>query len=550
MGTPIAIAGVIAILFSLPGPARGNPSAASADQQQQGAAGQVEIEIPGKEDADLVLDLQGAVDAALDNSFGIFSLQQNYLQTQYSLEGAKRSLRTRVDLRTQQGLLNISQRINAQLIGVPPELNYLRRNSTSSDLYLIATQPLITDGWLSFSTGIQGNQAIQDVPGGLPESKNRSIQPYAGLGFTQPLFQYNQLKGQLQSNQLSVESESLRYTEQELAIINQVTQFFYNLFQQQRRVEIAAEDYTQSEVNLQTGLRQYQAARQDEVQVLQLRVQRGNALNTLEREKTTLEERRFEFNRLVGLPLETAVWIDTSLEFVPIEIDMERAMELALNNRSDVRQQEIQLEQNNLTLRQNVSNGRPDLEFTASYSITGNSTLGALGYNDPWSKHLNAALDSDNTSPFTNISLTLQVPIFDWGRNASYVQRQLSIINEQERRIKEAEADLRVQVINRVRAVEGYMRRLEILEESLQVARTSYTISQQQYERGEIDLNTLFTAQGQLRNTEMEHLTTRINYEMAKANLKEITLWDWETNQRVAQRTEKPVPFAKSDRSR
>lgn len=517
----------------------GQPSRLLAAPQTQ----QPGVEIPGPQDADVVLDLQYAIDIALDESFGIFQLQNQFLQVAYLLEASRRQLRTQVSL-SSQGLPNINQRIDAQLLGQPPKLEYLRRNSASGDLNLSVYQPLITDGRFSFSTGFYGSQAIQDLTSGM-ELKNRSIQPYAGFGFRQPLFQYNQIRGQLRSNELSVESQRLRYTEDELRQINQVTRTFYDLFQQQRRVEIAADNYRQSEINYRTGLRMYNSAQQSEVEVFRLRVDMANSLSDLESEKTMLERRRFAFNRTVGIPLETVVWAESSLEYEPIEVDVDRALELAIQNRSDVKRQELQLEQDELTLKQRISAGRPDLELSASYTLTGNSTLSALGYSDPWSEHLSAALDADNRSPFTNISLTLSVPILDGGVNSSNVERQLTAIRQRERQIEETRADLQVTVINMVRAVEGAMRQMEILEENLQIARTSYQISQQRYERGEISLEALLQAQDQRRTTESRHLEALISFEMAKADLKEITLWDWETNQPVDQRTTPPEPFGK-----
>ena len=201
------------------------------------------------------------------------------------------------------------------------------------------------------------------------------------------------------------------------------------------------------------------------------------------------------------LPIETVVWVESAIEYTPIEVDLDRAIDLALENRSDVRQQEITLEQSRLLLRQRQSEGRPDLQFNASYTLFGNSVLGDLGYDDSWGKHFNAAFDPDNQSPFTNITLELTVPIFDWGRNRSRVEQQISMINEQERRISETEADLRVDVINSVAAVEGAMQQLEILEENLQIARMVYDISQQQYERGEMDLDQLLNIQADWMNT-------------------------------------------------
>ena len=543
-----AVIVLIVALTSIPGAVGATPLSRWVVQEQAtggqaGATGRSIIQVPSQADADVVLDLEQAIDVALDKSFGIFQLQQNFLQYAYMLEASRRALRTQVTFAS-QGLPNITQTINAQLIGVPPELHYMRRNSASGELSLSVYQPLITDGRISFYTRFYGSQAVQEIPLGT-EVKNRSIQPLAGIGFTQPIFQYNQIRGQLRSNELSVERERLRYTEDELRRINEVTRSFYDLFQQQLLVEITAEDYRQSEINYITGLRRYQSAQEDEVRILRLKVDMANALSDLESQKTVLERRQLAFNRIVGLPLATVAWVESALEFKPIVVDEERALELAMQQRSDMRRQEIQLEQDHLLLKQTVSAGRPDLQFSANYSLTGNSALSNLDYDDPWSEHLSAALDADNRSPFTNVSLTVRIPLFDGGLNDSNVERRLSIISERERQIEETRFDLQVEVINRVRAVEGAMRLMEILEENLQIARTSYQISQQQYERGEINLNDLMQAQGQRRLTERNHLQAWITFEIAKADLKEITLWDWETNQAVSQRTTPPTPFEK-----
>ncbi len=535
---PLAL--LVTVVAGIPSTADAAARLSLFQQQEE----QAEVVVPTREEADLIIGLPGAIDIALDRSFGIFVLQQRHLQTAYYLESARRSLRTSVSLRS-NGLPTIDQRINADLIGVPPELVYMRNNSISADLSLQAIQPLITDGTVWVALQMSGYQGIRDLPNDL-QSKNRSMQPYAAIGFNQPLFQYNQIKGNLRENEISFESERLRYTENELNQINQVSQDFYNLFQQQRQVEIQAERLQQAELNLATGRRQYQSARSNEVGVLTLRVERTRSLSNLELEKVELERRRYVFNRAMGLPIETIVWVESTLEYEPIEVDVDLALERARENRSDVHQEEIQLERNELTLKQTRSTGRPNLALNGSFALTGNSTLGGLGYTDSWGKHLTEALDADNRTPFTNIQMTLSVPIFDSGLNASRVQRQVAVIQEQERRIAEIEADLAVTVINTVRAVEGAMQQLVILGELMQIAQTSYRISQQQYGRGNITLTELLRAQDDWNTTQTSHLQALINYEIAKADLKEITMWDWVTNQPVRQRTNPPVPFGEN----
>jgi outer membrane protein TolC len=112
--------------------------------------------------------------------------------------------------------------------------------------------------------------------------------------------------------------------------------------------------------------------------------------------------------------------------------------------------------------------------------------------------------------------------------------------------VNEVRLDLRQRVTDRIRAVESAMRRLDIQDKNVAVAQTSYDFTRRRFERGEITSFELGQAQDQLSQTLLNRLNALIAYEMAKADLKEITLWDWETNQPVRQRTSPPQPFERS----
>ena len=506
---------------------------------------EIQVDIFTQEDAEQVLSLDQTILFSLDQSFSVFQLKQNFLRSSYSLEAAQRALKTQV---TFDGTLpSIRQGINAQLIGNPPTLEYLRNGSTNASASFNIIQPLITNGRITLSTSMSANDNFNELPSGST-SENRSFQPSVGIRYTQPLFQYNDIRGSLRGAQLAFEELQRSYTQNELQRINQVTNQFYQLFRQQRTLELRAESFRQSELNYQTGLRKYQAGLIAEVDMLRLEVRRGQDLDGLETAKNTHQRQMFAFNRLIGLPLETRVWVDASLTFTAITVDVDRALELAFANRSDIRVAQIALEQSEMSLQSTISNGRPNLQMSLAYDLRGNSTLGGLGPADSWGDHFSAGVDPDNRSPNTNISLSVSIPLFDWGRNEAMVQRQIASMRTQERQISESEENLRQDVIDRINAVESAMRRLDVLEKSVQVAETSYSISQKRSERGEITLTDLLQAQNELNTAQNSYLDALIEYETAKAGLKEITLWDWENNRPVQQQTTPPRPFEIKDR--
>ncbi len=500
-----------------------------------------QVRIFSRADADRVMSLQEAVDLSLGHSFSVFQLEQQYLQISYGLENAKRQLRTRIDFNST--LPGISQSIDVRLIdiGMGNQLYYLRNGANWAQAGINIVQPLITNGRIVLLSNLVGFDAFNELPGDA-RLDSRSVQPSLGIRFTQPLFQFNSVKGQLETATMALESLELRYTEEELRLINQVSRQFYSLVAQQRVLELAMDRYVQSDRNYNSGVRRQNAGLIPESEVLRLAVTRANDEDALESARNQLEQQQFAFNRLVGLTLDDQVWAEARLDYQPVEVDLERALELAFANRSDLRRAEIDLEQTRLEVRRTVSDGRPDLQLNVGYDITGNSSLSAIPTDD-WGKHFKEALDPDNRSPNTNVSLTLNIPLFDWGRNASLVQRRLSEARVLERQIDETREDLRQRVTDRVRAVESAMRRLVIQQQNVQVALTSYDFTQKRYARGEITVTELATAQDQLSQTQVNLLNAQISFELAKADLKEITLWDWETNQPVNQRTTPPQPF-------
>jgi len=509
------------------------------DSGQQGAV----AAIFAREDANLVLTLQEAIDLALENSFTLYTLKQQFLQASYLVENAKRQLRTRIDFFST--LPGINQQISPELLstgGGVQELVFLRDSQKWVSGQINVAQPLITNGRFILSGGLVGFDANRKLPQ-QGEVLARSVQPTIGVQFNQPLFQYNQVRGTLRSAELALEGLSLSYAEDELQRINLVSRQFYNLFAQQSNLDLVDQRYRQSDRNYQSGVRRFNAGLIAETDVMRLDVARMNDLDALESVRNMLEQQQFVFNRLVGLPLDQKVWAEASLEYKPIEVNLERALELAFEKRSDLRRADIDREQLQLNLRQMVSQGRPDLQLNVGYDVTGNSSLSATPQAN-WQTHFQESFNSENRSPNTNVTLTLQVPIFDWGRNASLVERLASQIQVQDRQIDEVRQDLIRTVTDRVRAIESAMRRLSIQEKNVEVAGTSWSFTQRKFDRGEITVTELAQAQDQYNQTQVNYLSALIQFELAKADLKEITLWDWVTNQPVQQLTRPPSPFA------
>ncbi len=503
------------------------------------------MQVFSREDADAIVTLQDAIRVALDESFDFYQLKERYLQISYGLEAAKRRLRTNVYLNNT--IPSIAQADKASL-GTDrsgnPELFFARQSVSYLYTALKVEQPLPTNGKITLGTRILGYDQVLEQFTGSP-AEIRSIQPRLWLEYTQPLFQYNTIKGQLRTAELDYESLELSYTEAEIRRINKITRQFYELFSSQRYLEVAERIYQQSDINYQTARVRYESGLISELDQLSLKVTRANSFDRLESARSELEKQQNNFNRLAGIPLSERVWAEVVTEYRPISVDLDRALQLAQQNRSDIRQVEIDMERSDLELRQIAADGKPDFQLNIAYDLTGNSARSALSAADSWSNHFGEAFAGGNWNPNTNVSLTLRLPIFDWGLNASNVNRQLSSMRVQQRELEEVRRDLQRDVENRVSAAQSAMRRLERQVGNLPIAETNYQISQTRFGRGEISSTELLMAQQLFIETQRLFTNAFIEFETAKADLREITMWDWENDRPVSRRTDPPRPFVK-----
>jgi len=81
-----------------------------------------------------------------------------------------------------------------------------------------------------------------------------------------------------------------------------------------------------------------------------------------------------------------------------------------------------------------------------------------------------------------------------------------------------------------VRSVGETMNRLIIHEKNQQLAQKSYEISSMRFENGNITSQELGTEQERLAATQLDYLNAYITYQLALADLKRKTLWDFKNN--------------------
>ena len=387
-------------------------------------------------------------------------------------------------------------------------------------------QPLPTDGYIYIRSGVSNyDDYFTDL---------RSTYLNTRLGFVQPIdafYGYNAIKSSFKQAKLAFERANKQYKREELNLIYSVSSAFYNLLSVQKSSEIARLDLERQTDAYQTSKNKFEAGLIREVDALQMEVDLAEAQNNYALALVNQNSSMNYFKELVGLELSDSVALSSNLNYEPVIVDVEKAVQMAIANRLEIREQEIQIELNKLNIKQQQAAGLPQADLTAYYEKAGYSSQ---DINTNFSQSIqNSYTDFLNRPQNFGLGLNISIPLFDWGENRALVNAAKSRLKQTELQKKEVERGIEREVRNLVADLNSSLSRLQLLEKNLVVAQKSFEITRQRFSDGDIDSQSLALERNRLNNAYNSHLRAYINYQLLLADIMRKTFYDFRSGEVV-----------------
>jgi outer membrane protein TolC len=124
----------------------------------------------------------------------------------------------------------------------------------------------------------------------------------------------------------------------------------------------------------------------------------------------------------------------------------------------------------------------------------------------------------------------LTVPILDWGRKRSIVQSQTIRLNEKQMQLENTNEQIIKEIREIVRTVYEAEKRFRINQTNKDIAARSYQIYRLRFENGDITGQALSLEQARLSDVQLAYINAYVTYQLALADLKRKTVWDFENN--------------------
>lgn len=480
--------------------------------------------------AETLLSLDQAVDIALVDGYEMKSLRLSLIQAEQSRLAAKYRFRTQVDL-----TLNTpswSQRVSeVQVPNALPIYNNLGtlRYQTRLDI----SQPLPTDGTVTLRSNLYQSQESNFFAETGNTLKRKDFLTSFSLNLSQPLFTYNRLKTGLKRAELSYERQSLTLRRTRLDVVYNATSAFFALYRSTRSLAISVENLAQKQAQYETARLKFTAGLIPEVEALQLEVELASAQADNYDAIAALDRQREEFKRVLGLPLDEEVGVLTDIQFNKFDIDLDEAVRQGLANRTELREQDINLEMQNISVMETDARSQITAQLTAFYDFTGYSDPALPFSSDTRSLFDSSWQDIRRRPGNKGITMQISVPVWDWGVNKAEVASARVDLRRAELQRTEQEKTVIISITDAVRRVKTAENSLQVLEKSQIVAERSYQISLERFNNGEITGQDLAIDNNRLLSARLGYLNAYIAYRLAIEDLKRKTLYDFENKSPV-----------------
>ena len=309
----------------------------------------------------------------------------------------------------------------------------------------------------------------------------------------------------------SLQSARLNFDRQRLQLEGQVIDDYYDLVQSVRELEIEEQRLAQSRANLELAQRKFEVGLIAEVEALRLQVEMLQAEATYDQAQTNIESSHDILRETLGLDVWAPLEIDTEVQYEILPIDAQRALEIGLARRTDMKRTEIFEEIRALELEDTRRRNGINATFGANVSMRGHgSEIGDVS--DNFERNL------------WGVNLQITLPLIDSGQRRATVS-QARIALEQSRLTREQQRRRIIQQIrDATRRVHEAERQIDLRQATLQFAQRTYDVEQSRFELGLADSQQLLLAQGNLTQAQINALGAVIGYQRQLKNARLATM--------------------------
>lgn len=306
---------------------------------------------------------------------------------------------------------------------------------------------------------------------------------------------------------LDLQREGLRKTQQD--VVYQITEAYFTALKNWEVVQLDQALIAQAEAHLKVVDAKMRAGVAPTIDRLRAQNQRLSFLQSLSQDMRKYEAALSTLNQHMGQDpaldhqLNRGAQVAQIQELTRLQKQPGQALEMALQQRSEIRQLQLNLAMQEMNATVQSRGAWPTLSAGAAYSLQDT-----------------AVTDSNrNNVQNMNYSLNLDWPLFDGFKSQALAEKSLSEVEQVQAQLKQQSQAIQIEVQNTLKDLQAIEERLILSAESTALAQEQVRISEKTYQIGSGSNIDVLDAQIEKQKSEQQAIFTRFDQHLAYARL-------------------------------
>ncbi|MDE6553435.1 MAG: TolC family protein [Muribaculaceae bacterium] len=454
----------------------------------------------------LTLNLEGAIRLAHQNSPSVQSARNAFLSAYWNYRYYKANYLPSVTL-TSSPYINKEMNKITQSDGTAM---FIRQDQFGADLTLKINQNVsLTGGSFFLKSSLNRLDEFQQG------TTAYSSQPLV-IGYQQSLFGYNSLKWDRKKEPIRYSEAKKQYAET-LELISATTcNHFFSLASANNELEMARQNFASADTLYRMAKGRYEIGTITENEMLQLEINRLNEETNVMDAEINLREAQQSIRSFLGLDDNVEIGLTVPDSVPDFDVPLASAMELALRNSPDPEYYNRIVKQSESNLAYAKANARMKADLYVQFGL---SQTG---------KDIGQSLSNLMHQEYA--SVTLSVPILDWGRGRGKVKEAKSQLALAETTASQGMNDFTQNVEKLVMQFNMQARKVNIASLTERRATQRHSVAMKLFVMGRIGILDLMSAISEKNNAKRGVINAMRTYWSLYYTLRSMTAYDFENN--------------------
>jgi outer membrane protein TolC len=340
------------------------------------------------------------------------------------------------------------------------------------------------------------------------------------LGFFQPLFAFNDLKWDKKLEPLRLRIAEKNY-EADMEQINlDAAALYFNLLVANEDLNIAISNKAGNQTLFNIAQERYKLGKISNNDLMALRLELVSATRNEQRAKQAVQFASSQLYAFLGLQYTNEMIVPITPEVNQnITVKTQFALEQAMKNRPEIDALHRMLLEADRDIAEARGTGGLRADLTASIGLARGSDQLSDIYNDPKQEQF--------------ISLSLNIPIIDWGRQKTRVALSKAQRDFTAKQVEQQQLQFETDVKQIVQRFKNLQEELRLVKELKAIAQERFEITKESYLLSAISLTELTLAQREKDQAVREYISTLGRFWSNYYQLQLITIYDFEKKQKI-----------------